>query len=246
MVENTSLDENSEVQSKKSLILKIINEKKYGINISQIAKELKMHRITVKNYIEDLKKENRIIIEKIGRSKICFSKGRDQKLGEYEALLVEFLGYFLTSFNDVLENTAEDPKIVMKNIGKKMSKNIKIPEFKISKNLNLKNDKRAALDQMADIGLNFLTVINLIGRTRGIQNAIYAKKVDFIDNDKEMAIGLRVKFYPFEFLSTGLFYYLGAGFFEAILQENFKEKIEFNVHMIPPEKYVCYYKISLE
>ena len=127
-----------------------------------------------------------------------------------------------------------------------MSKNIKIPEFKISKNLNLKNDKRAALDQMADIGLNFLKVLNLIGKTRGINNAIDGKKVDFIDDDKEVAIGLRLKFFPFEFLNSGLFYYLGAGFFEAILQENFKEKIEFDVHMIPPEKYVCYYKISIK
>ena len=119
MVDNASIDDNSEIQSKKSFILNIINEKKYGINISQIAKESKMHRITVKNYIEDLKKEKKIIIEKIGRSKICFSKGRDRKLGEYEVLIVEFLGYFLTSFNEVLENTSEDPKIVMKNIGKK-------------------------------------------------------------------------------------------------------------------------------
>ena len=246
MVNTASIDENSETQSKKSLILNIIKEKKYGINISQIAKELKMHRLTVKKYIKDLKDENKIIIEKIGRSKICFSKSRDRNLDGYEVLVVEFLGYFLTSFNETLENTSEDPKSVMKNIGKKMSKKIKIPEFKISKNLNLKTDKRAALDQMADIGLNFLQIINLIGKTRGINNAIDGKKVDFIDDDKEVAIGLRLKFFPFEFLNSGLFYYLGAGFFEAILQENFKEKIEFDVHMIPPEKYVCYYKISIK
>ena len=246
MEKKVSGNNNSDNKSKKSLILKIINEKKYGINISQIAKELKMHRTTVKNYIDDLKRENKIIIEKIGRSKICFSKGRDRNLDEYEVLVVDFLGFFLTSFNDEMKNTSQNPKMIMKNIGKKMSKNIKIPEFKISEKISLKSDRRTALDQMADIGLNFMKVVNLIARTRGIHDALDGKKVGFIDDDEEIAIGLRVKFYNFEFLNSGLFYYLGAGFFEEILQDNFKEEIEFDVHMIPPEKYICYYKISLK
>ena len=57
---------------------------------------------------------------------------------------------------------------------------------------------------------------------------------------------LDIEFTSFEFLTTGFFYQLGAGFFEAILQENFGEIVHFNVHMIPPEKFVCYYKISIE
>ncbi len=246
MVNNGAVEDNSEIQTKKNLILKVINDKKYGINISQIAKELKMHRTTVKNHIEDLKKENKIIIEKIGRSKICFSKARDRNLNEYESLLVEFLGFYLRSFNEVLKNTSEDPKNIMKSIGKDMKRYIQMPEFKISKSINLNEEKKAALDQMADIGINFLKVINLIGKTRAIPNAIDVKKLDFIEDTKEIAIGLKIKFAPFEFLNTGLFYYMGAGFFEAILQENFGDHVHFDVHMIPPEKFVCYYKINME
>ena len=68
----------------------------------------------------------------------------------------------------------------------------------------------------------------------------------FIEETKEIAISLKIEFTPFDFLNTGDFYYLGAGFFEKILQDNFGETVHFEVHMIPPEKNVCYYKIIIE
>ena len=134
-------------------------------------------------------------------------------MNEYEFLVVEFLAHYLNSFKTVLENTSEDPKTIMRQIGKQMSKEIKIPEFKIKKSIDLNKEKPAALEQIADIGLNFLKVFNIIGKTREIPQVITAKKVDFIKDGKDLAISLKVELTPFDLLDNGLFYYLGAGFF---------------------------------
>ncbi|NHI92817.1 MAG: HTH domain-containing protein [Candidatus Lokiarchaeota archaeon] len=236
----------SEILSKRELILNKIKESTYGINISQIARDLKMHRITVKNYIEDLKKENLVVVKKIGRSKICYTKDQELTLNRFEFLVMEFLGYFFESFEDVVSESLDDSKNIMKKIGKALNKHIKFPELKISNSIDLLMDKRVSLDKMADVGLTILKLINIIGKKRGYEELVKAKKVEFIEDEKQIAISLKTQFFPFEFLNTGLLYYLGAGFFEAILQDNYGEIVHVNVHMIPPEKYICYYKIGIK
>ncbi|NHI93472.1 MAG: HTH domain-containing protein [Candidatus Lokiarchaeota archaeon] len=246
MSDKTSTYKNIEQLSRKELILNKIKENIYGINISQIAEELKMNRITIKNYVEDLKKENKIIIQKIGRSKICFMKNYMIELDKYEDLFMDGLSYFLKSFDEVISPSLKDPEVKMKEIGKNMRKFVKLPELTIINNKNIKLNKREALDRMADVGLTILNMITHIGLKRGYENLIKAKKGDFIEDNEGIGISLKIEFSPFDFLNTGFFYHLGAGFFEAMLQENFGKDVHFNVHIIPPEKYVCYYKITIE
>lgn len=232
--------------SKKRLILNKIQEQIYGINISQIADALNMHRATVTNYIEELEKENRITVQKIGPSKICFMKANDISLNNYQSIILDIYGYFFKSFEDVVPSYTDDSEKMMKEIGKSINKRLKLPEFKNAYSIDLNTNKGAVLDQIADIGLSFLKIFNDVAGIRGFKDFVKAKKVNFIENDERMAISLKIEFTRLDYLDFRSFYYLVAGFLEAVLQENFGETVNFDVHLIPPEKFVCYYKISIK
>ena len=245
MVDKITLDNSAEDFSKKRLILNKIQEQIYGINISKIAKALNMHRITVTNYVEELEKENRITVQKIGQSRICFMKSKDISSNNYQSTVLDIFQYFFESFEEVIPSHLVDTEKVMKEIGKAMNKRLKFPKFKNKQEIDLTN-KREALDKIADIGLSLLKVLNDLLRIQSNEDFVQAKKANFIEGDDEIAITLKIQFAPLNYLDFQSLYHVVAGSIEDVLQENFGETVNFDVHMIPPEKFVCYYKISIK
>ena len=235
----------SDELSKKQLILNKIKETPYGINITQIADALNMHRITVKKYVEELESENNIMIQQFGNTKICYPIVKAKKLNTYQPVILNIFATFFKSFGEVISPSIEDVDGVMKLMGKSMSTNLNLPEMKSHHLVDLSNDKKVVLEQIADMGLDYVKFFNEVASTQGYENFIIANKQKLIETDEEVAQSLKVEFKPFEFLDSGLFYHFCAGFFEAIIQETFDNHVYFNVHMIPPEKFVCYYKISM-
>ena len=246
MVNKIILNHTDEDFSKKRLILNKIQQQIYGINISQIADALNMHRITVTNYVEELEKENRITVKKIGQSRICFMKSKDISSNNYQSTVFDLYQYFFESFEEVIPSYIDNTEEVMKQIGRSMSKRLKFPEFKNPYSIDLNKNKREVLDKIADTGLSFLKIFNDIVRIKGYQEFVRAKKVNFIKDEEEIAISLKIEFAPTDYLNFEFFYYIIAGSIEAVLQDNFGETVNFDVHIIPPEKFVCYYKISIK
>ena len=240
------LDHTDEDFSKKRLILNKIQEQIYGINISQIAEALNMHRITVTNYVEELEKEKRITVKKIGQSRICFMKTKDISSSNYKSTIFDLYHYFFESFEEVIPSYIDNADEVMKQIGISMSKRLKFPEFKNQYSIDLNKNKKEALGKIADIGLSFLKIFNKIVKIKGHKEFVKAKKVNFIESDGEMSISLKIEFAPTDYLNFESFYHIVAGSIEAVLQDNFGESVNFDIHIIPPEKFVCYYKISIK
>ncbi len=236
----------SEGLPKKELILDKIKETPYGINITQIADALNMHRITVKKYVKELESENYIMIQQFGNAKICYPKVESDRLNKIQPVILNIFDSFFKSFQEVISPTLQNINDVMKQMGKSMSKKLNIPEIKSHHSIVLSKKNKDALEQIADIGLSYIKFFNEVAKTQGYENFIKAEKMKFIENQEKIAKGIKVEFTPFDFLDSGLFYHFGAGFFEAIIQEVFGKHVNFNVHMIPPEKFVCYYKISIK
>ncbi len=216
-------------------ILELLKIFKFGLNISQIAKELKISRNTVKKYLAILEKESLIKVTEIGRSRICMlqkiiQKSKMDKLQDY---FNDYIRAFYKAFDKIVSPLSSNLNDLIKNIGIEMSNNIIWPKIEISK------DGKIALDQIASVALQHLEFINEFG------NYIKAESVPTLDDNTKNSILLRVEFIGFNFGSTDFYYHLTAGFYEKKLQDNFGKKIYFNVHKIERKIPCCYFKLGI-
>ena len=221
-------------------IIDLLQSKRYGLNISQIAEELEMSRNTVKKYVEILENEDLITVKQISASKICSIKNKTES--DFREKMVFYISNYLSGFwkaldevmIPLLEGNYNDQII---EVGKEMSKFIKWPNLadsRISK-------KNLSLDQIIDVALLTLKTFNEIG------------DVDFFNTEivpgskSDKTITFRVEYRGgFKLEDTESFFYLNAGFLNEKLRENFGDNVYIKVLETQPENFCCYYELGIK
>jgi len=220
-------------------ILDLLQSKRYGLNISQIAEELEMSRNTVKKYVEILENEDLISVKQISASRICSIKNKTPY--DFRDKMVFYISNYLSGFwkahDDVMKTKLANHNEVITEIGKEMSKYIKWPDLTDSKI----SRKEINLDHIIEVALLTLKTFNEIGDVDFFNTEI----VPGSKSDKK--ITLRVEYRGgFKLEDTESFFYLNAGFLNEKLSDNFGDNVYLKVLDTQPENYCCYYELGIK
>jgi len=217
-------------------ILHKIKGSRYGLNISQIAKELKMSRNTVKANVELLQEEGSILIKQIGKSRICYYHKYYDVNQVFRPFILEFFNQLLDSFEETMKSHVPNSEELVKEISKNFGKNLDLPPFQL-----LKLDKDS---NSQDFSLN--DVVRTLFQFFEFFDALSLKmQAEVIPAEVDSSRIIRLQMFSDEVGKSILFYHMCAGFFESKLNILYKKKISLDVAEFRKETMCCYFRLKL-
>ena len=220
-------------------ILKCIETSRYGLNISQIAKELKLSRNTVKANVELLEKEGTIFIKQIGKSRICYFRKYFARDVIFRPFLLKFFSQLLDSFAEIMKSQIpnSDPEKIIKNISKDFGKNYDLPPFQL---LNLDKGSKIqnfSINEVSETLIQFFTILDALS----IQF-----EAEIIPAEVDSSRTIRLQLFSDELGQSILFYHMVAGYLESKLNMKYDEKMSLDVIEFREESSLCYFRLKIE
>lgn len=220
-------------------ILNHIKTSRYGLNISQIAKELRLSRNTVKANVELLEKEGTILIKQIGKSRICYYRkyfGRD---AIFRPFLLQFFNQLLDSFAETMKSQIKDSdsEKIIKNISKDFGKNYDLPPFQL---LNLDKESKIqdfSINKVSETLVQFFNILDALS----IQF-----EAEIIPAEVDSSRTIRLQLFSDEFGRSILFYHMVAGYLESKLNIKYDKKMSLDVFEFREESSICYFRLNIE
>ncbi|MHA1378919.1 MAG: HTH domain-containing protein [Candidatus Helarchaeota archaeon] len=234
-------------KSKKNIrnnILKVLQEHKYGLNVSQIAEKLHITRNTVKNYLASLEKERLILVKQVGQSKLILKANRDTSeiVFKIQSFISDYLTSFWKAYETVMYPINPDSHELLMQIGREMSKNINWPILRSTKLVKKSESVEKLLEDMGKFALQIFDVFNDFSPIPMLLSEIVPTPESF---DEKVLI-IRVEYTGgFSVGNTEAFYYLNAGFFEENLHRYSQKNVYIKVLDVQREKSCCYYEIGV-
>jgi len=240
--ETTKISPPPSLQRKRNIrgdILNLLSESRYGLNIKQISKTLKLSRNTVKSYLSHFEKENLIKVKEIGRAKICFLNEFPEKGGRnpLELLFPTFFKNFLTAFTTITSESLLNPQEIMKKIGKEMAPFTIWPTGRLIP-IPPKLKSPISLDQIKLIALQFIDLLNSFGPVLHVEldeSSIFKK---------DHAAILKIRDVRQSDLNN-CYYYLWAGILETKLREAFGTSVYLTIREIETETSSYYFELGI-
>ena len=219
-------------------ILKYIRASRYGLNITQIAKELSMSRNTVKANVESLQKKGSIIIKQIGKSRICYYRKYFDRNQIFRPFLLQFFNQLLDSFEQTLKSQVDNSEELVKQISINFGQKQDLPPFQLL-NLDEIDLKDITLKKVVETFLQMF-----VGFFEVLSIQFQAENIPADANSTSRIVRLQV--FSDEIGKSILFYHMVAGYFESKLNIAYKKKISLDVIEFREESSICYFRLKME
>lgn len=237
MSDLNELDSTNKSNSVENDILNFIKGSRYGYNISQIAKELKMSRNTVKTNVELLKEEGKIEIKCIGKSRICYYRQYFDGIQVFGPLVLEFIKELLNSFEETMKRHITNSEEMVKVISKNFGKNYDLPPFQLLKLDKVSNIEDFSINEVSETLVQFFTILDALG----IQF-----EAEIVPAEVESSRTIRLQVFSNEIGQSISFYHMIAGYLESKLNIQYKKKISLDVIEFREESSLCYFTLKME
>ena len=226
---------NDSIKNIQKSILDLVKRSKYGLNISDIARKLKISRNTVKANVELLEEEGKILIKQIGRSRICYFQKFFDVNQTFRPFVFNFFNQILDSFEATMKSHVPNSEELVKDISRNFGKNLDLPPFQFLKLDAVKNLKSFTLDDVVETLLQFFemfTALNL------------KMKAEIIPPEIDSSRIIRLELLSDEVGKSIFFYHVCAGFFESKLNIFYKTEFSLDVIDFRKESSCCYFRLK--
>src|SRR5271157_59468 len=223
----------------KKQILQYLELSEFGVNISQIAEELKFSRNTVTKYLDILQDDGTVYCQEMGPSKIWFSENNRERLPN--ARMPDFLrAFIIEAFNSLersISMTENELNALFQQMGRDVGKKVPWPTdiFFPIQELDTSNFTMPEIKKLVE---GFLSLI---------KDSSYFLKAEIvpIKNDENSPILIRATFHEESWGQFKQYYNLMAGYFESKLRMAYGERIYLAVNEIQPDGLWAYYEIGI-
>ena len=229
-------DSTNKSNSVENDILNFIKGSRYGYNISQIAKELKMSRNTVKTNVELLKEEGIIEIKYIGKSRICYyRKYFDANL--VRPFLLEFFSVLLDSFEETMKRHITNSEEMVKEISKDFGKKLDLPPFQLLKLEKVSSIEDFSINEVSETLVQYFSILEALR---------VQFEAEIIPAEVDSSRMIRLQVFSKEIGQSSSFYHMIAGYLESKLNIQYNKKITLDVIEFREESSLCYFILKME